>query len=130
MLITVAAMLLSGTAADCMAQENGSLKVKVTGIRSDKGRIMVAAGDYNHPETMAYGMTQAKLGSVECILHDKFEPESNIYAFHDENGNFNLDKDTEGKPVESCFAGITEADDNGVITIPLTDPEAEKPENE
>lgn len=122
MLIAIAVMLLSGTAADCMAQEGGKVKVKVTGIRSDAGRIMVAAGDFNHPETMAYGMADAKTGSVECTLYGKFEPGTNIYAYHDENGNAILDKDAEGKPLEGCFAGTAEPDENGVITISLTNP--------
>lgn len=129
-LIAASAVWVSAAAAtDCAAQDNGGIKVKVTGIRNDNGKIMVSGGDFDKPAEMAYGMTEARKDTVVCALFGKLAPGAKIYAFHDENGNFDLDRYPGGKPAEGCFAGTAEPAEDGVITIALTYYGPEETEN-
>ena len=89
----VALVVLNMCTLSVMAQ--GDLTVKVTNIRSAKGKVMVATdkGQYN--------MVDAK--GADAVLELKGVPEGKckLYVYHDENGNYQLDK-VDGVPVEHC----------------------------
>ena len=106
--------------SDCKAQDyTCATKVKVTNIRNGSGTILIAAGDFEKPKEMAYGMAEAKQTGVECTLFGKVGPGMKIYAIHDENGNLQLDMGEDGKPAEGCFSGIVESDKEGNIVIAM-----------
>lgn len=73
--------------------------VQVSGVRSDSGKIMVmlTAKDLVKP---VYGMCDAHKGTVYIDLKEVPSLKFQISIFHDENSNFNLDMDSEGRPVE------------------------------
>lgn len=73
----------------------GVLTVKVTNIPSAKGKVMVATdkGQYN--------MVDAKKGEAVLELKDVPEGKCKLYVYHDENGNYKLDR-VDGVPSEYC----------------------------
>lgn len=73
----------------------GVLVLKVTNVPSAKGKVMAATdkGQYN--------MADAAEGDVVVELKDVPEGKCRIYVYHDENGNYQLDR-KDGVPVERC----------------------------
>jgi uncharacterized protein (DUF2141 family) len=125
--LTGVTILFSDLTLNGMAQVNSpaasvrdTLRVKVTGIKTTGGNIMVAAGDHTRPLEMAGAMTPANAETVECTLVGDVAPGTNLYAFHDENGNFNLDMTENKLPIEGCYYGKIEPSENGTTTVELT----------
>lgn len=118
MLIATAAIILSGIPADCMAQAD-TLRVKITGIKTFTGKIMVAGGDYGKPMEMASAMVEADAETVECVISGDIAPGTKLYIFHDANNNFQLDMTNDGVPTEGCYSGTIEPDKNGVQMVEL-----------
>lgn len=75
------------------------VKVEVRGIRNTKGNIMVMA-QANSESKPVYAMTAAVKDTVTVILKDVAWKEFLVSLFHDENGNWELDKNEQGIPVE------------------------------
>jgi uncharacterized protein (DUF2141 family) len=125
--IAGAAILFSALSLNAMIQINSpatpardTLRVKVTGIKTAGGNIMVSAGDYTRPLEMAGAMVPASGETVECVLVGDVAPGTNLYAFHDENGNFNLDLTEKKLPAEGCYYGKIEPSEEGALTVELT----------
>lgn len=89
----IMAFVFGASALVAMAQND--LTVKVTNIRSAKGRVMIAT------DKGQYAMTDAQ--GTDAILELKSVPEGKckLYVYHDENGNYQLDK-VDGMPSEYC----------------------------
>ena len=75
------------------------VKVEVRGIRSAKGNILVMA-QADQESKPVYAMIAAAKDTVTVILKDVPWKEFQILLFHDENGNWELDKNDQGIPVE------------------------------
>jgi uncharacterized protein (DUF2141 family) len=126
--ILFSGLTLNGVAMESRAQSD-TLRVKITGIKTSTGNIMVAAGDHTRPLEMAGAMAPANAKTVECTLVGDVAPGTNLYAFHDENGNFNLDMTENKLPIEGCYYGKIEPSENGTTTVELTYyTQAENPE--
>lgn len=71
------------------------LTIKVTNVRSDCGKVMIATdkGQYN--------MVDAKGTETVLELKDVPEGKCKVYVYHDENGNYQLDKEGD-VPLENC----------------------------
>ena len=93
--------------ANCAAQEN-SLKLKIGNIKKEGGTILIAVGDYTNPMAMVSKMIKVDGNKAECTLYDIPEGKTNLYVFHDENGNYTLDRNGEGIPLEGCYSGKIE----------------------
>lgn len=97
------------------AAAQNDLSVKVTNVRSAQGKVMIATdkGQYN--------MVDAK--GAETVLQLKAVPEGKckLYVYHDENGDYQLDKE-DGMPSENC--AIVDLDvkaDTKVVDVELVD---------
>lgn len=115
MLVVFSLSVLTATA-------QSGLTVKVTNIPSVKGKVMVATdkGQYN--------MVDAKGADAVLELKDVPEGKCKLYVFHDENGNFQLDK-KEGVPSEYC--AIIDLDikaDTKTVDVELMDVQEAKKE--
>lgn len=75
------------------------VKVEVRGIRSDKGSIMVMAQKDSESEPV-YAMATAVKDTVTVILKNVPGDKFLVSLFHDENGNWKLDTDEQGIPIE------------------------------
>ena len=102
------AAILMGIFA-CNAAD-GDVKVNVSGIKGAKGNIMIAVGDYEDMAGMVTAMVPVSDGSVEVTMSLK-PGTTNLYVFHDENMNFNLDRTAEGNPKEGCYMGSVDITD-------------------
>ncbi len=97
----VVSLVLSGVA--CKAQKT-DVTVTVKDIKEVKGKIMIAIGDISNPEKMIHDMIDVEEpGEVSCLLKDVPFGKTNVYVFQDLNGNYNLDKNEKGIPIEPCF---------------------------
>ena len=92
-IIASAALLLCATASA------RNLKITVSDLRSDKGRILW----YIHGDARPrQGMEKPESGSVAFSAEDFTADSVTLYLFHDENGNYRLDRRDDGKPAEGC----------------------------
>lgn len=89
----IAVLLFSMCALVATAQSN--LTVKVTNVCSAKGKVMIAT------DKGQYAMVDAK--GTDAVLELKEVPEGKckLYIYHDENGNYQLDRE-DGVPIEFC----------------------------
>lgn len=103
-------MLFVFVAFAYMASAQTGLTVKVANVRSDRGKVMIATdkGQYN--------MADAKGAETVLDLKDVPEGKCKLYVYHDENGNYQLDKEGD-VPSENCAivdldvkAGMKEVD--------------------
>lgn len=97
------------------AAAQSELTVKVTNIPSSKGKVMVATdkGQYN--------MVDAQGGDVVLELKEVPVGKCKLFVYHDENGNYQLDK-KEGVPSEYC--AIVDLDvkaDTKTVDVELVD---------
>jgi uncharacterized protein (DUF2141 family) len=84
-----------------------SVKIEVSGIRSDKGNIMLMAqgknsvsGDTKEQIKPVYKMVKATKGIAVIEFKDFSMKEFDLSVFHDENNNYQLDMDEQHKPIE------------------------------
>ncbi|MDO5419056.1 MAG: DUF2141 domain-containing protein [Bacteroides sp.] len=109
----MAIVLFSMFAIGVSAQNVLTLKVK--NVPSVKGKLMVATdkGQYN--------MVDAAVGDVVLELKDVPAGKCQIYVYHDENGNYQLDKEN-GVPVEYCAIVDWEVKEDALtVEVPLVD---------
>ena len=98
-------MGLSGlAAAPALAAE---LAIEIRGVRSDAGRIYVAVHTPREGETFPYSegtfagtFQRAHTGDIRFVLRDLPPGRYAVNAFHDENGNGELDANVLGIPTE------------------------------
>lgn len=93
----VCLILALGTAVMAAAAE--PLKITITRLRSDKGRILWMIQD---GKTQQHGMTEPANGESVIEIGGIRSDSVVVYAFHDENGNFRLDRRDDGRPAEGC----------------------------
>lgn len=75
------------------------VKVEVRGIRSEKGNIMVMAQKDSESEPV-YAMATAVKDTVMVVLKNVPGDKFLVSLFHDENGNWKLDTNEQGIPIE------------------------------
>lgn len=102
---TIFALLatLSLSAATVYAQPEQkapALTIKIDGIRNNNGKIMVALGDYRAIDKMIGTMTDSDSTGVTCTFETIPTGKYKIYTFHDENGNFQMERGADGRPLE------------------------------
>lgn len=78
-----------------MSSAQSDLTVKVTNVRSAQGRVMIAN------KTGQYAMADAQNDTVVIKLAGVPDGKCLLMVFHDENGNYKLDKEGE-IPTENC----------------------------
>ena len=100
----LAAGLVAIVAAPALAAD---LAIEVHGVRSGEGQLYVAVHSPESAETfpsgagMVAGLNQrAQAGSIRFVVRDLPSGRYAINAFHDENGNGQLDSNIVGIPTE------------------------------
>lgn len=79
------------------------LKIKIDNLRSDKGRILLtAAGDAQPRYAVARPSDRTASFTFTGITADSLT----LSIIHDENGNYRLDKEADGKPAEGCIRTV------------------------
>ena len=88
------------------------LTVEVRGIRSDDGRVLLAVHGLATKDTFpsgdevaAAGREPARAGTVRFVIDDLAPGRYALTAFHDENGNDDLDTNLLGIPKEGYGFG-------------------------
>lgn len=89
----VALFVMSVCAASASVQSD--LTVEVKNIRSAKGKVMIAA------DKGQYAMIDATSDTATLVLKEVPEGKCKLYVYHDENGNYQLDRE-DGVPTENC----------------------------
>lgn len=87
-------LLVSGMCAVSVSAQS-DLTVTVKNISSAKGKVMIAA------DKGQYAMVDATGDTATLVLKEMPEGKYKLYVYHDENGNYQLDR-KDGVPVENC----------------------------
>lgn len=92
------------------AAAQSDLTVKVTNVPSAKGKVLIATdkGQYN--------MVDATGGDVELVLKDVPAGKCKLYVYHDENGNYQLDKEGD-VPAEYCAMADVEVKSGAMSVV-------------
>lgn len=90
-----------GTATTSMAQTS-DLTIIIKGIKGNKGNLMIGVGDLQNPLSMKGDMVKITSETATTLIKGVPQGEGTIYVYHDENGNYMLDKDEQGVPKEGC----------------------------
>lgn len=90
-----------GTVTTSMAQ-TGDLTVTIKGIKGNKGNLMIGVGDLQNPLSMKGDIVKITSETATTLIKGVPQGEGIIYVYHDENGNYMLDKDEQGVPKEGC----------------------------
>lgn len=93
-----------------MVFSQNKLSVDVTGVKSDKGSVLVAVYDSSDSfldsnKMFSGGSSKAQLGSTWVIIDNLPDGEYALAIFHDEDGDDELDTNWIGIPKEPiCFS--------------------------
>lgn len=102
------------------ASAQSDLTVKVKNISSAKGKVMIAA------DKGQYAMVEATGDTATLVLRALPEGKCKLYVFHDENDNYQLDRE-DGVPVERCdMVDLEMTADAKTISVELKDVKALK----
>lgn len=75
------------------------VKVEIRGIRTARGNVMVMAQESQQSKPV-YALVAATKDTASVVLENVTWETFQISLFHDENGNWEMDKDEQGRPVE------------------------------
>lgn len=100
-IMACATLATLGLATSNMAQTT-DLTITVKGIKGNKGNLMIGVGDLQNPSSMKGDMVKITGETATTQIKDVPQGEGTIYVYHDENGNYKLDKDEQGVPKEGC----------------------------
>ena len=94
-------LMLSALMAICSmsAAEAQNMKVVVTGIKNTTGKVLIQVQN-NKQENVGQQMCDAKKDSCTFMFLNVGTGNLKISLFHDENMNYNIDKDEKGIPTE------------------------------
>lgn len=76
-----------------------NLEITISGIHNSKGKILLMIESDNLKTPNKY-MSEITGKSCNFVLNNIQEGTYKISAFHDENGNYEIDKDEKGIPTE------------------------------
>ncbi|WP_018463066.1 DUF2141 domain-containing protein [Segatella paludivivens] len=86
------------TAVSCLTY-GANLTISIKGIRSSKGKILIMIKPVGKDATYQ-NMKEITNDSCNFVFKDIEDGTYKLSAFHDENGNYNIDKDEKGIPTE------------------------------
>lgn len=100
-LLSIFSLCFSISTAQEPKNKVGSLTVIIDSVNVGSGKLMIGIGDYKaDPQNMKGVMLDADSTTKRVKFDNLSSGESQIWIFHDENGNFNLDRNVSGKPNE------------------------------
>lgn len=93
-----------------LAQTEQSVTLKITNVPTNQGKVLLTTADGKY-----YAMIGVKDFTTEVKLDSIPDGAYTIYAFHDSNGNYMLDKDEDNIPVEYCAIQQIEITDKSEV---------------
>lgn len=100
-ILACAALAILGFTTASMSQTT-DLTITIKGIKGNKGNLMIGVGDLQNPKSMKGDMARITNETTTVQIKEVPKGECTIYVYHDENGNYLLDKDEKGTPKEGC----------------------------
>lgn len=113
--------------ATCVSalEVDGNITVEVKKIRNKKGHILVMA-QINENSEPIYSFAKITGHTVEVTLKGTGAKEYVISVFHDENGNWKLDTDERGIPIEGFARKNYQTDSHEPCCLKLYYPKDEE----
>jgi uncharacterized protein (DUF2141 family) len=110
-----------------------NVKVTITGIHHNTGKILIMMQS-NKADKPYQNMSEVTTDSCNFIFKDVNDGTYKISAFHDENGNYQIDKDEKGIPTEGFVmktitiknGKMANADQDTTINLKLFYPKSAK----
>lgn len=97
-IVIVIALSITWLSATCLfARGKQEVTFEISNITDCTGNVLLSIGDGEF-----YGMAEADSDLVRISLSGIPDGTHKIYVFHDANGNWTLDKDEQGTPLENC----------------------------
>lgn len=90
-------LMVAGCQLVVYAEEE--ILVVVTQVRNDEGNILVMI-QTDENEKPFYGLSEAQKGIVSVVIKGVFDRPFLISVFHDENADWEMDMDEQGRPIE------------------------------
>lgn len=90
-------LMVAGCQLAVYAKEE--ILVVVTQVRNDEGNILVMIQTDGN-EKPFYGLSKAQKGKVSVVIEGIFDGPFLISVFHDENTDWKMDMDEQGRPIE------------------------------
>lgn len=87
------------------------LNVTIKGIKGIQGNLMIGVGDTKNPQTMKGDIVKIVGETVTTQIKDIPTGKTTLYIYHDENANYQLDRDEAGIPQEGCAIVHTEVNE-------------------
>ncbi len=118
------------TASSTGTQSDDGLVINVHGPRNDTGNLIVMAFDRQEPfdrmdiqRAASYVEIPAKTTSQRVDFPDLNNAYYSVIAFHDENGDYQLNYDANGVPTEGyAVSGINDLESDPVFYYSLIEP--------
>jgi uncharacterized protein (DUF2141 family) len=118
------------TASSTGAQSDHGLVINLHGARSDTGNLIVMAFDQQEPFDMmdiqraaSYVELPATTGSQRVDFPELNNAYYSVIAFHDENGDYQLNYDADGLPVEGyAISGMNDLESDPIFYYSLIEP--------
>lgn len=108
-------LLLVSLFGTAWASAQGDLTVTVKNVRSVKGKVLAAVDKGQYATADATGDT------VTLVLKGVPKGSCKLYVYHDENGNYQLDK-VNDVPAENCaMADVDMTAEDKTVTVELVD---------
>ena len=92
-------MVVCCQVAVCAERE---ILVVVTQVRNAEGNILVMIRTDVNKQSF-YGLSKAQKGTVSVVVKGIFDGPFLVSVFHDENSDWKMDMDEQGKPVEGVI---------------------------
>ena len=90
-------LMVAGCQLAVYAEEE--ILVVVTQVRNDEGNILVMI-QTDENEKPFYGLSKAQKGTVSVVIKGVFDRPFLISVFHDENTDWKMGIDKQGRPIE------------------------------
>jgi uncharacterized protein (DUF2141 family) len=103
------------------------VQVEVSGIRNDKGNILIMAQNKSNAKPI-YALSKAVKGKLFIEMNNFNKESYDFSVFHDENSNMQLDMNEQHTPIEGYArksATISNQDSTTVVKMKLYYPVAE-----
>lgn len=87
------------------------LNVTIKGIQGTNGNIMIGVGDAKNPQMMKGEIVKITGETATTQIKEVPTGKVTLYIYHDENVNYQLDRDESGNPKEGCAISHTVVDE-------------------
>lgn len=112
-------MLAMAAIGSTMAAQNAHITVK--GVKNSQGKVLLMvdckAPKNGEPAKPVMAMADAKVGDVTFDMEIPMAESWTVSVFHDENGDYKMDMDADGRPAEGYVRKAFQPEKDGTSMV-------------